>query len=115
RGRVVDGGLALQRAEAGLKDALLVQRGDRDQVVLLAQLEVLLAAPRGDVDDARALLLADLVPGDYAVDCLRRLVRGPALPDRGVRGFRRVATGVGLRGQLVERPVVRPTEHFLAG
>ena len=35
------------------------------QVVLLAQLEVLGAAARGDVHDARAFRLADLIPQDH--------------------------------------------------
>ena len=56
----------------------LVERGDDGQPQLLAQLEVLRAAAGRDVDDARALLLADLVPGDDAVDVGRRaaLVHG---------------------------------------
>jgi hypothetical protein len=59
--------LAGQPAEAGHEDAGLVQRRDHGQVVLLAQLEVLGAAAGGDVDDAGALGLAHLIPGDDAV------------------------------------------------
>ena len=43
--------------------AVLVDRGDDRQAERLAELEVLGAAARRDVDDAGALVLADLVPG----------------------------------------------------
>ena len=47
--------------------AVVVERRDHRQPERLAELEVLGAAARGDVDDAGPLLLADLVPGDDAV------------------------------------------------
>ena len=61
------------------EDADLVERRDRRQALLLAELEVLLAAARGDVDDAGAFGLADVLPGDDAVDVLRRLTAGAQL------------------------------------
>src|SRR5436305_1844704 len=54
-------------AEPAVEDAGLVERRPGRQALLLAQPEVLLAAARGDVDDARALRLADLAPGDDPV------------------------------------------------
>ena len=54
--------LAGQPAEAVDEDAVLVERRDHGQAVLLAKLEVFLAAARRDVDDAGAFGLADLVP-----------------------------------------------------
>ena len=42
--------------------AVLVERRDDRQPERLAELEVLRAGARRDVDDARALVLADLVP-----------------------------------------------------
>ncbi len=47
--------------------ARLVDGRQHRQVVDLSELEVLLARPGRDVDDARALLERDLVPGDDAV------------------------------------------------
>ena len=61
-----------QPAEAGEVVAVLVERRDDRQAERLAQLVVLGAAAGRDVDDARALVLADLVPRHDAV-----LVAGP--------------------------------------
>ena len=47
--------------------AVLVDRADDREPQRLAQLVVLGAAARRDVDDPRALVLADLVPRDDAV------------------------------------------------
>ena len=56
-----------QRTEPLEDDAGFVQRRDHRQADRLGQLEVLRAAARSDVDDAGALVLADLVPGHDAV------------------------------------------------
>jgi hypothetical protein len=48
-------------------DSVVVEGRDHRQPERLAESVVLGAAARGDVDDARPLLLADLVPGDDAV------------------------------------------------
>ena len=74
-------------------DARLVERRDDRQPERLAELEVLGAAARGDVDDAGPLVLADLVPGDD--DVLVRVVGIVARPGREGRLDRR---------QVVERP-----------
>ena len=47
--------------------AVLVDRRQHRQALALAQLEVLAAAARRDVDDAGSLLERDLVPGDDPV------------------------------------------------
>ena len=49
--------ICLQRAEAGHEHTVFIQRRNRRQPLLLAELEVLLAAAWGDVDDARAFRL----------------------------------------------------------
>ena len=46
------------------EDAVLIERGDRRQTLILAEEKVFLAAAGGDVDDAGALRLADVLPGD---------------------------------------------------
>ena len=56
----------------------LVERRDDRQTERLAQLEVLGAAARRDVDDARPLVLADLVPGDDPMLVAGRRERSPA-------------------------------------
>ena len=55
----------------------LVERRDDRQAQRLAELVVLRAAAGRDVDDARALVLADLVPGDDAVLVAARPPRRP--------------------------------------
>ena len=62
-----------ERPEPIEDDPGLVDRGDDGQAECLAELEVLGAAAGRDVDDAGALVLADLAPRDDAV-----LVAGPA-------------------------------------
>ena len=47
--------------------AFVFQRGNQRQVILAAQLEVFGAAAGGDVHDAGAFGLADLVPQDHLV------------------------------------------------
>ena len=56
-----------QPAKVVDKVALFIQRGDHRQAKLLAQFKVLGAAARGNVHDARAFILADLVPQDDAM------------------------------------------------
>ena len=83
---VEDGGVGLadalagELAEAVGVDAGLVDRRDDRQAVDLRQLVVLGAAARGDVDDAGALFLADVLPGDDRVLDARP---GPRAPRTG--------------------------------
>ena len=58
---------AAERTEPGDDDSTLIERGDRRQAQRLAQREVLSAATGGNVDDAGALFLADLVPQDNSM------------------------------------------------
>src|SRR5438128_2592012 len=62
--RLIDGGLAFERTEAGEENALFVERRDRHELVLLAEEEVLLAAAGRNGDDAGSLRFADRIPGD---------------------------------------------------
>ena len=57
---------AVQPAVRLVEGAGLVDRHQHGQALALAQLEVLRAAARRDVDDARALVDADVVPRDHA-------------------------------------------------
>ena len=61
------GGAPGQPAVVGVEAAGLVDGGEHGEVVHLAQLEVLGAAPGRDVHDAGALLERDLVPADHPV------------------------------------------------
>src|SRR5690242_9376298 len=80
--------LASQPAESVDVDAAVVDRRDDLQLEFLAQLEVFLATPGRNVDDARALLLTDLRPrNDLVLDA-------------------------GHRGELVERARVPPVEQL---
>jgi len=65
--------LARVGAEAIDVDAVLVKRRDHGQVLGLAEVEVLGAAAGRDVDDARALGLADGLPGDDVMGLHGRL------------------------------------------
>ena len=58
---------AVQPAVVVVEAAGLVDRHQHRQAVLLRELEVLAAAAGRDVDDARALVERDVVPGDHAV------------------------------------------------
>ena len=78
---------ARERAEAVQEDPRLVERGDDRQPERAAELEVLGAAARCDVDDAGPLVLPDLGPGDHPV--LVRHVRRR----RRARGERRRTAG----------------------
>ena len=81
-------GVPLQEAEPLHEDAGLVQGRDDRQAVHLAQLEVLGAGPRSDVDDARALALADILPGDDPVlhpGLNAELVEGAMVPEANQR------------------------------
>ena len=69
-----------QRAEAVEEDAALVERRDDRQPERLAELEVLGAAARGDVDDAGPLVLADLGPRHDPVLVRARPGRRRCLP-----------------------------------
>ena len=69
---------AAQPAEARQVVAVLVERRDDRQAELLAQLVVLGARAGRDVDDARALVLADLVPRDDAVLVAELLAQTPS-------------------------------------
>ena len=93
-----------QRLEALDEDARLVERRDDRQPETLAELEVLGAAARCDVDDAGPLLLPDLVPGDDPMHVRAR----PVLADPGTE---RIADG----GQLVERAGVAPADEVATG
>ena len=90
--------------EAVEEDAGLVERGDDRQPQLLAELEVLGAAARGDVDDARALVLPDLAPRHD--DVLVRVVGVVARARREGRPD---------RGQVIERTLVAPADHVGPG
>src|SRR5262249_39752679 len=103
--------LARQRAEAGQIDAVLTQRRHGWQPLLLADLEVLLAAARRDVDDARALGGPHQVPRHHPVRLAGGLGRPPSLPAAPPRPLRRVAARGVLRLQLVEGPLVGPAAH----
>ncbi len=63
----LDGREPVQPAVVVVEAAGLVDRGQHRQAERAAELEVLAAAARGDVDDARALLERHLVPGDDAM------------------------------------------------
>ena len=93
-----------QRPEAGDDDAGLVERRHDRQAERLAELVVLGATARRDVDDAGALVLADLVPGDD--DVLVRLGRASS----------RVPAANALRDgrQLVEWSLVAPADELMA-
>ncbi len=66
-GRGVRHAVARERREAIDVHALVIDRRDNVERELLAELEVLLAASRRDVNDARALGVRDFVPRDDAV------------------------------------------------
>ena len=66
-GRRLGDGTALQRPEAAAVAALLVGGREHGEAVAAAQLEVLLAAARRDVDDARPLVGRHRVPRDHAM------------------------------------------------
>ena len=93
---------AAQRAEAVDEDARLVEWRDDRQTELAPELEVLGPAAWGDVDDARALVLADLVPRHDPM-----LVRAAV----GAAGGERRPDG----RQLVERPLVAPADELAPG
>ncbi len=82
--------LALQLAVAGQHPPGLVDRRKYRQVVDSRELEVLRPGPGRDVDDARALVERDLVPGDHPVD------------------------DTVLGGELVEGPLVLETDELFA-
>ena len=67
---------ARQRPVVVVEDAGLVDRHEHRQLVHAAQLEVLGARARRDVDDARALVERDVVPRDDAVLDVRHCRRG---------------------------------------
>src|SRR3990172_9439963 len=69
-----------------------------------AELEVLRAAARRDVDDASPLVLADLVPGHDAMNVGRLAVRAAPRGEGAAHG-----------GHLVERPRVAPAHKLSAG
>ncbi len=83
-------GAAGQRTETVQEHALFVDRRHDGQAEFATEVEVLLAAARRDVDDARALGAGHQVPGDHTV-------RGD-----GLSGGR----------QLIERAVVGPPDHL---
>ena len=58
---------AVQPAVVGVEAAALVDGREHVEVVHLRELEVLAAAARGDVDDARAGVERDVVPRDHAM------------------------------------------------
>src|SRR5206468_2355710 len=97
------------------EDAFFVQRGDRRQLLVLAEFEVLGPAPGGDVDDAGAFRLADRLPGDDAVRRPRRDRLGPLLLERHAGNLGRIAARIALGRQLVERAVVLPADHRRTG
>src|SRR5262249_6737776 len=110
-GRVVDGGASGQRPEAGLERALFVQRRHRRQALFFAEQKVFLTAAWRDVDDARTFGLADVFPGDDAVGILRRHGGRPALLASRLGDRLRIAAGLLLGRQVVERAVVGPADH----
>jgi hypothetical protein len=82
---------------AGQVVAVFGQRPNDGQAELPAEFEVFGAGARRDVDDAGALLLADIAPGDDTV--LVRLLAVGA--ERGLD-----------RGQLIKRTAVAPTHEI---
>ena len=82
-----------QRAESLDVDTRLVEGRDRRQIMFLAKREVFRTRARRDMDDSRALVLADVVPLEYPVSVL----------------------GLGLGGQFVERASIAPSDQFAAG
>ena len=82
---------AVQPAVVVVERAGVVDRRQHGQAVAHAELEVLGAAARRDVDDARALVERDVVPADHAM------------------------LDVLLHGQVVEAGRVRPADELGAG
>ena len=95
--RDVRGLLAAEPVEPVEVAAVLVDRPDRRQPELLAQLVVLGAGAGRDMDNARALVLADLVPGHDPM-----LVAG-------------VLEGLADGGKVVEWARVAPADELAAG
>ena len=104
-----------QRTEAFHEHAVVADRGDGREAVVLPPLEVDLPAARGGVDDAGALGVGHvLLAVDDTVTRHRRLRRAPAALLDHLRHLGREAERVLLRRQVVERAVVLEAEEFLA-
>ena len=80
--RELGGEVAVQPAVLARERAGLVDRDQGREVLAAAELEVLLAAARGDVDDARALLHRHVLPRHHAV--LEALLGRQLVERRGV-------------------------------
>ncbi|OPZ97572.1 MAG: hypothetical protein BWY71_01558 [Planctomycetes bacterium ADurb.Bin412] len=88
------GGLTRQKAVAIYIHAALVDRHEDRQFLFLAQVEVFLAAARGDMHDPGSVAVGDFLPGDNAM------------------GIVRVAEGTLDFVQFIERPGIFPADHF---
>ncbi len=117
-GRHLGHALALERTVAGDVAAALVGGREDGEAVAPAQLEVLLAAARGDVHDARALVRRHLVPLDHPMlDALLRgqVVEGPRVAPSHEGGAGQALAHVGEAGQARagrRGHVVAPVAHL---
>ena len=114
-GRGVGGEVPRERAEAVREAAVVAQRRDRRQAVLLAPGEVDAAAAGGRVDDAGALPFGHVVAAaDDPVRVLGADRRAPAVLPDDLRHFLGEAVGRVRGRDVVERAVVGPAQHLLA-
>ena len=115
-GRGIDGRFAGQFAETGVKTAEFIQRRHRRQAFALAEMKILLAAAGGNVNDARAFRLADVLPGDDAMhDALRdrQLVERAAVRQVDEVGALHFADHVEAGLQRNLRGALRDVEHVV--
>src|SRR5947199_396915 len=92
--------------------AKVVKRPHGDKPIFLSQGKVFLAAAWCDVNDAGPFHLADRLPGDDAVNGAGALVGPPVLLEDDLGDLSRIARGMALGRQLIERPVIRPADHL---
>ena len=116
----VEHAAAGEPAEALHVAAVLVQRRDHRQAVLLAQREVLRSGAGGDVDDGGALRLTHLLPGDDPMRdfALRlQLVERPAVgaPHQRAAGHLLQHLDAGSVAGQHRQPLLAQVEHLAAG
>src|SRR3990172_9901598 len=118
-GADVGGEAALEEAKEAAADvgAVLLQGRDDIQAVLLREREVLGAGAGGDVDDACAFRVRDLVPGDDAVDdarLRRQLVEGAAVGEADEGGALDLADDLVLAADGRREGALRDVEYVVA-